>query len=124
MSFDEMLRAYRLEGRTLVALFETAEVMKLRFDLYNGDDPQRYKDGMVYLLDVSVRHEQFRIADGAGARLHETFSADILRAELAGDELRLVADCSFYATKDRDVITIELTGDTVELKEYPPSSQS
>ena len=124
MSFDEILRAYRWEGRTLVGFFEKGDVITLRFDLYHGDDPVRCEDGMEYLLDVSVHCKQFRIVDGAAARLHEPFSADILRAELAGGVLRLVADCFFYATKDRDVIMMELTGDTVGLKEYPSSSQN
>lgn len=119
-----MLHAYRLEGRTLVALFEKGTAMTLRFDLYHCDDPERCEEGMEYLLDVAVHCKQLRIADGAAERLHEPFSADILRAEPADGVLRLVADCSFYATKDRDVITIELTGNTVRLKEYPSSSQN
>ncbi|TKT75806.1 hypothetical protein [Aquamicrobium sp. LC103] len=121
MSFDEMFRAYRLEGRTLVALFEKRDVITLRFDLYHSDDPERCRDGMEYLLDVAVHREQFRIADGARERLRETFSADILRAELADDELRLVADCSFYAAKDRGVVEIALTGSVVALKEHSPT---
>lgn len=121
LSFREMLSTYRLNDRTLFALVEKKNIITLRFDLYHNDDPGRCRDEMEYLLDVAVHRKQFRIADGSAERLHEPFSADILRAERADGVLRLVADCSFYATKDRDVITIELTGDTVGLKEYPPS---
>src|SRR5690606_2219092 len=95
LSFSEMLRTYRLKGRTLLALLQKGDDITLRFDLYHCDDPDRCEDGIEYLLDVAVSREQFRILDGAGECLHEKFSADLLAAEISGNELRLVADCTF-----------------------------
>lgn len=120
LSFSEMLRTYRLKGRSLLALLEKGDDITLRFDLYHCDDPDRCESGIEYLLDVSVYREQFRIVDGAGERLHEKFSADILAAEISGNEFRLIADCTFYVSKDHDVVTIALTGGKAALKEYPP----
>ena len=122
LNFDEILRAYQLTTRTLVAVFEKDDAITLRFDLYNNDDPIRCQEGMAYLLDVTVQRKQFRIDVGTTKLLHETFSGDILLAEPVDGVLCLVADCSFYSTKERDVIEITLTYNMVEIKEHPPAT--
>jgi len=121
LSFRELLRSYPLEGRTLIAFVEKGDAVTLRFDLYHCDDSRRCKEGMKYLFDVSSCRENIRILGGREHCMHGSFSADILTSKITDGELRLVADCSYYEPKERDLITIVFSGDEVRIKEHLPN---
>ena len=90
MRFVERLQTYRIQDSTQFGWIETNETATLSFDLYRCDDDERCRDDMEYLLDVSVPRERLMIIEGAGERLHGSFSAAILTADLYGDALRLL----------------------------------
>lgn len=121
MTFQEMLEAYWIEHRTLFGFECGGGSVTLRFDLYHCDDERRLAAGTEYLLDVTIAESRFRVIDGPVERLREPFSADILAAELEGDKLRIVADCSFYASRGHDIVRFLLLGGTATVTEHPPN---
>lgn len=121
LSFYALLTTYRLKGRTLFALVEKGDAITLHFDLFHCDDPVRNRDGTEYRLDVTIKRENFRMHNDGEEPLRDNFSADVLDAEIVGDELRLVADGTFYGSKKQHIIEIVLIGNRVELCEYSPA---
>ncbi|PZO79269.1 MAG: hypothetical protein DI629_10085 [Mesorhizobium amorphae] len=121
MRFDEILAAYWLEGRTLVAVVGAGGAVALRLDLYHCDDAKRCRDGVEYLLDIAVPGERLRVERDLVERLGDSFSADVLAAEIVGDELRLLVDYSFYGSKTQLVGQIVLSGGEADVVEHPPA---
>lgn len=120
MTFRDMLDAYWIEDRTLFGFGAGDSSVTLRFDLYHCDDAERSADETEYLLDVAIAHGRFRIVDGSAERLRQPFSADILKVDLDGDTLRIVSDCVFHASRERDIVTFLLLGGEATVIEHPP----
>jgi hypothetical protein len=124
LTFAEAIDAYWIRDRGLERLIESGDAVTLRFDLYHCDDDERSKDGTEYLLDVSVPRDRFALVDGDADRLRGGFSGDVLTAEIVGNTLRLVVDCSFYSPRGSDIALFELTGGEADFVEHQPTAVS
>lgn len=124
LTFAEAIDVYWIRDRGLEQLIQSGDTVTLRFDLYHCDDDERSKDGTEYLLDLSVPRDRFALVDGDADLLRGRFSGDVLTAELAGDTLRMVVDCTFFDPRGRDIAIIELTGGEAAFVEHPPTAVS